>query len=603
MDNRGEDRKDFAGRRSFRNDEGGRGERRGDDGNFRPRRFDREDGERRDFRKDGFRPRDGRGSRDRALGTIMDIDGDIMHLVMRRAQMVARLRRSGKLAPETEKKLRTAWEDKAARLGRDTRISRDLFVLLQTIEPLSKVEEEQAYYNLSPRTEPVEISIPAPSDTVASRLWLSVAAASGQVSTLKRVPLTDDVVSCIKSLNTLGGQLWWEDNGDVQHRGGTGFPRNLDKVIHVGGSELNLWLAIAFCAGMPCRLKITGDGALRTLDLGSVRRFLPQLGIRMTNVIPAQDGLPVRIECSGMLPDAIELPEDLPADFRAALLLASPFWESECRLSFPGKAPVLLSAVEGILTACGLEVRHEGDSVYAVKGALQVPETPSVAMDASVAASILMLPGFNGGRAELEGLWGTGRAQALAEKMLRGAGLNVNYGKGSVVCTGKERETAAPAPEIMAGILAEAPELLPLACVIMAAAVLEGTKASLPDTLDGEDRHTATVFLSRCGIEESDGELVKSERDVTGSWVAPSAQWAMAFALSAFLRPNQHLSNPGVLSGLFPSFWNMYNTLPRPELSRRRAAQETEDAKPARRRVIAHGVYGELPPEPASDED
>ena len=31
--------------------------------------------------------------------------------------------------------------------------------------------------------------------------------------------------------------------------------------------------------------------------------------------------------------------------------------------------------------------------------------------------------------------------------------------------------------------------------------------------------------------------------------------------------------------------------------------KEDEDAKPVRRRVIAHGVYGELPPEPTSGED
>ncbi|MBQ4325727.1 MAG: hypothetical protein IJC28_02275, partial [Mailhella sp.] len=56
MDNRGEDRKDFAEKRSFRKNDGERGERRFErSDNFKPRRFER-DGERRDFKKDGFRP-------------------------------------------------------------------------------------------------------------------------------------------------------------------------------------------------------------------------------------------------------------------------------------------------------------------------------------------------------------------------------------------------------------------------------------------------------------------------------------------------------------------------------------------------------------------
>ena len=149
MDNRGEERKDFA-RRSFRKDDGGRGDdrRREHSNNFRPRRLERGDDERRegrrDFKKDGFRPRTDRApSRKGDLGAIMDLDNDILHLVMRRAQMLARLRRGGRLAPETEKALRTAWEGKAARLARDNRLSRDLFVLLQTIEPLTRMEEEQ----------------------------------------------------------------------------------------------------------------------------------------------------------------------------------------------------------------------------------------------------------------------------------------------------------------------------------------------------------------------------------------------------------------------------------------------------------------------------
>ena len=153
----------------------------------------------------------------------------------------------------------------------------------------------------------------------------------------------------------------------------------------------------------------------------------------------------------------------------------------------------------------------------------------------------------------------------------------------------------------MTDVVAFCPELLPLACVIMAAAVHEGASVSLP-ALAEEERHLVTAFLVRCGVEEKDGKLSSSDNVIPGTWVAPSAQWAMAYALCAFLRPNLHLSNPGVLTGLFPPFWTMYNTLPRPVL-KRRVEQETEDAKPARRRVIAQGVYGELPAEPTSGED
>ncbi len=607
MDNRGEDRKDFA-RRSFRKNDGERGEGRRQEHseNFRPRRFERGDDERRegrrDFKKDGFRPRTDRApSRKGELGAIMDLDNDILHLVMRRAQMLARLRRGGRLAPETEKTLRTAWEGKAARLARDNRLSRDLFVLLQTIEPLTRMEEEQGYYNLSPNGEAVDIRIPAPSDTVAARCWLAVAAATGQTTSVSRVPLTDAVVSGVKALNQIGGQLWWEENGDVQSRGGKGLVRNMDKVIHIGDDAFNLWLVIALCVGMPARLKLTGDSSLRFLDIAPLRHFLPQLGVRLTNVIPSQDGLPVRMECSGLMPRQIRLADDLPEDFVAALVLASPFWETECRLTLPEHEPRLLPLVLDVLSGCGLKVVRNGRDISVERGEISVPAAPVVCMDACVAASVLMFPGFNGGRAVLEGVWGKSRAHGLVEKILQGAGLSVKYGSAAVECSGKTSETSAPAPEVVKDVLAFCPELLPLCTVIMAAAAHEGSTVSLPELAE-EDRHLVTAFLARCGVGEKDGALCPVEETVPGSWVAPSAQWAMAYALGAFLKPNLHLSNPGVMTGLFPAFWNMYNTLPRPEL-KRKAEQETEDAKPARRRVIAHGVYGELPPEPATGDD
>ncbi len=607
MDNRGEDRKDFAEKRSFRKNDGERGERRFErSDNFRPRRFERDgerrDGERRDFKKDGFRPRGEGKGRPRGLGELLDLDNDILHLVMRRAQLVARMRHNGRLAPETEKTIRTAWESKAARMARDNRLSRDLFVLLQSIEPLSREEEEQGYFNLAPSGEAVDIRIPAPSDTVAGRMWLAVAAAAGQMTKVMRMPLTDAVVSGVKALNQIGGQLWWEENGDVQSRGGKGLVRNLDKVIHIGDDAFNLWLVIALCAGMPSRLKLTGESSLRFVDLAPLRRFLPQMGVRLTNVIPSQDGLPIRLECSGMMPRELRLADDLPEDFIAAMVLASPFWETQCRLILPEKEPRLLGQVLGILSSCGARVTREGREVLVERGEFSVPAEPVVPMDASIAATILMFPGFNGGQAVLEGVWGHSKAHGLVEKMLRGAGLNVKYGSGETVCSGKERETSVPAAEIMAEIIASCPQLLPLASVIMAATVHEGASVVLPELAE-EERHLITAFLVRCGVDEEDGRLKVSDTVIPGTWVAPNAQWAMAYALCAFLRPNLHLSNPGVMTALFPPFWTLYNTLPRPVLKRRLEKEADDEEKPVRRRVIAQGVYGELPPDAPAGED
>ncbi len=599
MDKRGEERGRFSNGRAFeRNSE----KKRGTEASGAFQRFEpgenREKG--RDFpqeeRRDGAR-RPSRGD----LGAIMDIDADILHLIARRSHLLSRLSSGGRLASEKEKILRLAWESKAARLSRDSRLSRDFFVLLQSIEILSRAEEEQGGYNLAPSFEAVDIRLPAPTDLMAARCWLALAAASGQKLMVERLPLTNAVVSAIKALNQMGGQIGWDDDGVIQSRGGSGLTRNMDKVIHIGDDAFNFWLVLAFSAGMPTRLKITGENSLRFLNLAPVRHFLPQLGVRLTNVIPSQDGLPVRIECSGLTPPEVTLPDDIPEDFAAALVLASAFWEHPCRIVFSERAPRLLPLVLSILEVSGAAVRYEEGAVKVERGTLSLPEKPVIPVDPMVAAVLLMLPGFNGGRVELSGGWGHFRAHGLVEKMLQDAGLDVAYAADSVVCSGKSRATAAPTAADLAAILEVCPELLPLAALITAAAVCEGEKTGMPE-LSGEDRHLFTAFSAVCGVEERDGVLVCGGKDAPGFWVAPSASWAMAYALAAFLRPNIRLSNPGIVFGRFPSFWKIYNALPCPDLTGRER-QETEDVRPARRRVIAQGVYGELPPEPPAGDD
>ena len=88
---------------------------------------------------------------------------------MRRARLLAKLRVGDRLDPDMEKALRVSWEEKAARLTRDARLARELFRLLQAVEPLSRVEEEQAFFNLAPVHKPVALDLPAPADAAAAR--------------------------------------------------------------------------------------------------------------------------------------------------------------------------------------------------------------------------------------------------------------------------------------------------------------------------------------------------------------------------------------------------------------------------------------------------
>ena len=579
MENRGDKRRDF--RRPFRRKEEG----------FAPERREKKEF----LSKAEFR--------DKEMGELMDLDGEIIHLVMKRAQMLSHLVRNGRVPPETEKAIRTSWETRAARMGRDSRLSRELFMLLQSIEPLDRPEDGHSYFNLSPKSEAVDIRLPVPADSAPALFWCCASVASGQPVHMEGLAINGDLVSAAKAFNQLGGQIRWEADGEVTCLAGTGVPQNMDKVLHAGESELLLWLILGLCAGQTSHAKITGDSGMRVADLTPLRRFLPQIGVRLTNVIPSQKGLPVRIECSGMLPDCVALPADLPEDFSAALVFCSAFWGRDCEFELPETDPRLLPVALEILSACGASFSRDGRKLRVLRSGMALPARPSLPMDPVSASALLMLPGFNGGQAVLEGGWGKGLVFETARKILADAGLDVSYGTAEVICSGKTRETRVPSAEDVQRVLAFCPELLPLCAVIYAAAAFEGQKVALPP-MDDESRYTVEHFLSHCGVQEKEGFLEATEDIILGAWIAPSAAWAMAFALCSFLSPRLRISNPAVVNTRFPQFWNVYNSLPRPQLKRREEQKkEEDDAKPARRRVVVKGVYGELPPEPPSGDD
>ena len=75
-------------------------------------------------------------------------------------------------------------------------------------------------------------------------------------------------------------------------------------------------------------------------------------------------------------------------------------------------------------------------------------------------------------------------------------------------------------------------------------------------------------------------------------WTAPDSDWGMAMTLGAYLRPNISLTNPAVISKVFPAFWQFFNSLPLPSLAIRSREKVVEE-KP-RRKVIAKGISSDL---------
>jgi len=529
------------------------------------------------------------------LQEVMDLDKGIIKLIAKRARFLEKLITGKKLDSATEKNIRIEWEANAAKFCRNPKVSRELFVLVQSVEAISENDADQPFFNLSPAPKPVQVELPAPASSRIARYYLTLAGASGLVTSMKQIPITDTIVDGIKSLNYMGGNLRYENDGTVTSLEGRGLESGGDKVVHVGKDALNLWLTLALSIGLPYHLKITGENDLLSIDFTPISHFLPSLGARLVQVIPSQDGLPIRIESSGVLPEEIMIPADLPRDFVFALLLAAPFWESNIRFNMQDyfamleENPLLqrewdifFEEVDDVLKACSMSVRLEDKVFICEKSKPTLEEEILVPSDAEICASFFLLPAFTSGYVQLTGVWQDRGQQRMLKEIMSFTGLEWTVIENSARSTGI---SDAPINLPENGEIPHCP--VAMSTVLYALASQKGTELNISEYAEFEaQKDIITGFLSHIGFDEN----VQKIDAETSAWLAPSAAWAVAFSLGAYIRPRIKLVNPNILNDYYPFYWRMYNTLPNPELRK----PERKHEQNTRRRVIAQGVYADV---------
>lgn len=542
---------------------------------------------------------------------VATIDRDILHLLLRRYNVLLRMRGNrGFLAAAEEKQLREAWQKEAERLSPDPKLSSQFFSLMQEVtfrpKPLADGEHgpRRQGFNLAPPRRPVAMRLRLPADAWRSNAWLLLAAASGRPVSIDPCLMHDGQHHFLKALGALGAAVnRIEDAVSVAAGQGLRFG---DASLHVGEDIDSFYLLAAQYAVRPSRVRFTGEGALKSADLSSLSRFLPMLGTRLAPVVPRSGGFPVRLECSGMLPEKLAVPAEVPAHFVAALMLALPFAERPCELDFsshPACGRILDSALP-LLRQSGVKLVESASGALQVSPSeLDVPEAPVIPADETVAAGLLALPLVLGGEAEFEGhLPDPDDARCPFGFYFRELGLvlrRAGTGRFTVKMAKGLVESAGNAlPDALAPMLHGRHAWL--AAMIYAVRALCTDGAALPGKADG----ALGDFFSAAGLYQSaDGMLrKKSQVNETVSWNAPSGRWALALAVAACARgalPGFKLGDPGIMTAVWPRFWTVYNALPEPGKIRR---EENAAAEKKRRRIIT-GAVAELPPENRDDDE
>lgn len=529
--------------------------------------------------------------------TIADIDQEILRLLVRRSNLLAKIRENGHVPPKDEKFLREAWQNDVARVSRDPELSGRFFSLMQQLSFLPKPgggaetglpgSQRRSSFNLAPPDLPIDATLTCPLSGWQTQAWLYLAAASGQRTSLTPCLQNDQLVDFVRCLAQMEAAITRDDETIFTRSGSPmGAP---DKVIHAGTDEFGLYLIIAHYIGRFSRVKLTGDAPLSLANLSSLRKFLPGLGCRMVNIVPKSDCLPIRLEASGILPPGIAPGPEIPPLFASALLLAAPFYSAPFAvdLTYLQDRAEIRGRALPLLAASGAVFSLNGDTVALEPAQLNIPERARLALEPELAVFLAGFARALGGRVELNGKWPDWPS---SQKLWQFCSAN-GYTKTG---TGIAANFAAPATSFSdlpcTGWQAAFTTALAACCC------LRGGNAVISEPVSAE----AADFLRVTGIEIGADAALAYNGPYSGlPYTAPSPAWACGLALAACCRHEKQglqLGNPGIVTELWPLFWQFYNSLPRPgQKPKKEAAKEAAPVNTARRRRIVTDVVA-VPP-------
>ena len=292
--------------------------------------------------------------------------------------------------------------------------------------------------------------------------------------------------------------------------------------------------------------------------------------------------------------------------------MATAGWERDVTVDLSGHAEGrnIVSKVLPILQSAGIKASltdtEDTLSLHVVPGKAQFSDELLPGINVVAAATLLAMPAFVGGSVKLSGRWeatGDARSGDAVKGLFSKLGVNLSVADGELSASfgeGIAEGEPLPSPNPVDDLTGLPSALLPLGLALSLIPAVRAKGGVMPKLPESVDKVLVESFLNQLGLSCEDGRLVSIEPSTT-PWASPTVQWALALSLAAFLRPNIKLSNPGIVTNYLPVYWNIYNTLPAPSMTRKAQEEETAPAansRPARRRVLAsHTPESEMPDE------
>ncbi|MDD4731060.1 MAG: chorismate mutase [Desulfovibrio sp.] len=525
----------------------------------------------------------GQDIRQERFDELLDVDARILRLLAQRSRLLGKeaswrkAKGKARIDAALEKALWAEWEQAGRQDDLPPRLLRQLFNHLNLFgQEDAKGRRRPDAYMLAPHREPVSVRMAAPRCLQRTRLWMVLAAASGRALELESIILNDPFIELVKSLNQAGGRASWIGDDQAELQAGTGLEFE-ERLIYAGEDPLNFHLLLGMALAGAGRMKFSGGPGLKLLDLSTVNAVLPRLGARLVPLNPHGDGLPARLECGGEMAAQIRLPEGASPELAMGLALAA--WAYPQGLSLDASScPSLVPALEmvaEVLADAGIQAALEGAVCRVQPGTPVFPSTPDLPPDPVLSSYLLALPLFADGKVSLSGFT-PDQAEQTGVQALARFGADLQYESGELTSAALK----LPDSDIELG---PDPALMPLG---VALALRSRRELFVPVPADA-DLDAAVQFLDHLNasysVQEDGLRIAPAALRWEGSWASPSPYFCLAAALTSFLRPGIAIENPGMLTALWPQFWNLFNTLPSGRMKPK--APEPEHDEPKRRRI------------------
>ena len=528
---------------------------------------------------------------------LAQLDERLVGLIAARTNLLSRAaasRRAKNLGitdPNQEKALWQVWRDSSKGESLEPQILKKIFHLTNNLS-YARVERNSANDKplcLFPRRKPVNIDLNAPRDQILRSMMFFIGAINSTPLTVAPFQGNDISLELINALNLCGFNLAFH-NRQCSTQPVRSWSLD-NKILYAGQSKFHFYLLLCLALGQVTRAKFTGSTKLKIHDVRPVQDLLPQLGARLTIVEPHSNGLPVRVESSGQLPESIAIPQGISKKFVLALTVAATTFKSglsmELHESFASSKLLRKGIV--FLQQYLPELQFDGTRIIVPPGPLSLDlSTVDIPVDPLMSLHLLALPFFADGTVVLRGKWPE-YIPHLQDVMdiLHEFGLRITIGANKISSHMGNR------PKQLSLDLTCCQEYLPL---VLAMALGMRSKCSMTLDTSREDVEHAQDLLENLGAGYSIEPgflqlgLPGTRKPSESAWQSPGPYWTLAGALISFTHPGLCMSNADNISSVWPWFWKIFMNLPDPQnfIHPQRSEEQSDDIhddKPKRKRI------------------